>query len=1039
MILTTWLFKASKVISKGREEYLVNKGIIYTAIKNRKITLFIFATFIFLGLYSYYITPKQEAPDLNPPYAMLTAVYPGASPKEVENLVTSKIEDKVSELDAYDYSTSESRNSLSVVVLRLDIDADTDKSWSVLRQKMDDLQAELPEECQEIKINTDVTKTAGIIISMSGDNFSYEELAGFAEEFKNELNKIEGITQFEITGKQEKEVKIDVDIQKLNYYKLSLEDVTNIIKTRNVNIPSGNLKNDKIKINVNTSGDYSSLKDVENTIITISSETGGIVRLKDIADVYMGLEDSNYKIKQNGKNAVLLTGYFKKNKNIVIIGKEVEKKINELKVNLPNGVIFDSISYQPEDVSKAVNNFILNLLEGIVFVIVVVFIGMGIRNALIVSTAIPLSILMTFCAMYVMGIKIHQISITALIIALGMLVDNAIVVSDSIQVKIDTGIKKINACIDGAKEVAIPVLTSTLTTVGAFIPLLMLPSMAGDYIISIPQIVMLSLTSSYLVALFVTPTMAYIFLKPANKKEKKSSIKDFFEALLSISLKKRKTTILLSLIVLGLTLYFAMKLGLQFFPKADKNIIYLDIRTEQSIDISKTESMADQIAKILTSQPEITSYTEAIGNGLPKFYNTMRPYTESKDFAQILCYVDLTKGDRFKGNTELVSFLQDKIDNEITGSSVSVKELEQGEPIDAPVRLRVSGNDLNRLEKVTNSIKGLLGRIDGTTNINDDFSAKKYEFNIDIDTDKAYNSGISKYDVSKEVNIALLGKKASVYRLNGNEYNIVVKSDISSKQELENLAVKSSYTGNKILLKQFSDVTLTPKNPNIKKYDKEKSVIIYSDVKSGYSSASIQEKLKEKLPSIDLSGVNVTFDGEKEKILENFGDIGFSAIIAILLVYLILLLQFRSFIQPIIILLTIPLSAIGSILGLFIFRQPLSFMALLGIVSLLGIVVNNAIVLIDFINFERKKGISVEEACREATGKRFRPILLSTITTVIGLIPLVFARSEMFTPLAISIMSGLMVSTLLTLVIIPVVYCMVESKIEKIFDMEKKL
>ncbi|MFZ5969501.1 MAG: efflux RND transporter permease subunit [Bacillota bacterium] len=1016
----------------------MNKGMIYEAIKNRKVTLFTVVLLILLGLYNYYMIPKQEAPDISPPVAIITTIYPGASPEDVEELVTRKIEDEVSEIKGYDYSESNSKNSVSIVILKLAQDADVEKAWPELRQKMEDLQSELPEGCSDIEINTDVTETAGMIISMSGENYSYEELAAYAEVFKKELSKISGVSRFDITGKQEKEVKVEVDTSLLNYYSLSLEDVVKIVQAQNIQIPSGQINDHTTKINVKTSDPYTSLKDIENTVIAVSKETGAVVRLRDIAEVFMDFEDANYKIKHNGKNAVLLTGYFQESKNIVIIGDEVEKRIEALKKNLPRDIVFDQVLYQPKDVQKSVNNFVLNLAEGIVFVIIVVFVGMGFRNAIIVSTAIPLSICMTFIFMNLFEIKVHQVSVVALIIALGMLVDNAIVVSDAIQVRLDRGEERTKACIDGVKEVAIPILTSTLTTIGAFIPLMLLPSIAGEYIISIPQIVIISLLSSYLTALFVTPVMAYMFFQESKREEKTSKLRRFFEHALQWSMKRKKQTFMITLLALTMAGIMATQLGLQFFPKADKNILYIDVKTEQSTDIDKTEDLADKVSDILKKESEIIRYTAAIGDGLPKFYDTIPVYTQAQDFAQFMIAVDLKKGDRFKNNTELADYLQEMFDREISGGAVTVKQLEQGEPIGAPIRIRVSGSDINRLQEVAEEIKDELRQVDGTVNIDDDFEERNYEFHVDVDTDIASSYGISKYDIQKEVSIALRGKEASVFRKGGNEYNILIKSNIVSKEALENLTIKSSVTGKKVVLKELGSTRLAAQVPNIKKHDKDMTITVYSDVKSGFSSVQIQKNLVEKLEDMATDDVEIVFDGEKEKINENFGNMGTSSIMALLLIYGILLVQFNSFTQPFIILLTVPMSVIGSIFGLFIFRQNLSFTALLGIVSLVGIVVNNAIVLIDFINEERRNGHSIETACLEAVDKRFRPIMLSTTTTVIGLTPLVFSGSSLFTPMSISLMSGLMISTLLTLVLIPLIYSMMENKMLQ-FSKEKKI
>ncbi|MGE5677664.1 MAG: efflux RND transporter permease subunit, partial [Pseudomonadota bacterium] len=880
-------------------------------------------------------------------------------------------------------------------------------------------------------INTDLADTAGMIISMSGDNYSYEELAIYAGELKDDLSAVEGVSRFDIVGKQEKDVRIEVDAGKLNYLGVSLGDLANILVAQNIRIPSGQVDDGNTRIEVSIPPVYSSVADIGNTIIAASPANGSTVRLKDIAEVSMRLEDSNYRIKQNGKNAVLLTGYFKDDLNAILVGRDADKVIESFEARLPKDISFDKVLFQPEDIKESINDFVLNLLEGILFVVAVVFLSMGLRNALIVSVAIPVSMICTFTVMRFADIKLHQISVTALIIALGMLVDNAIVVSDSIQVRLDRGQERMEACVDGVSVVAIPVFTSTLTTVGAFIPLLLLPSVSGEYVKSVPQIVIISLSFSYLVALFVTPTMAYLFFKPGHDKERAFRIKGFFDRLLQIGLKRKKQVVVLSFLAFAAAMLMAATLGLQFFPKADKNILYIDVRTEQNSDISRTELLMEEIEKVLKEQQEVSSYTAAIGDGLPKFYNAMPTYTQSRDFGQYLLRVDLKKGGRFRNNTQFVSYLQKKLDSSISGGSITVKELEQGDPVGSPVTVRITGRDMERLGEAAEQIRKLLEDIEGTINVDDDFSDRIYKFKIEPDGSKTGIYGVTAFDLQNEVHILLQGRTVSVLNKDGYEYGIVLKGDIRSIEDLGNFRIKSAASGNKLLMKDIVDVGLTKELPAIRTHDGQLCVTVYSDVQSGYSAVGIEDELKKKLTGMDLDDVGIVYAGEKSKIIQYFGELGNSSIFAVFVIFAILMVQFNSFLQPLIIMLTIPLSVIGSVLGLFIFRQPLSFTALLGMVSLLGIVVNNAIILVDYINSERKLGKTVETACTDAVNMRFRPIMLTTTTTVIGLVPLVMSGSQLFAPMSISLMFGLMLSTLLTLVIIPVVYSIVEGRLER--------
>lgn len=1004
------------------------KGIIYSAIARRKMTAFIVLICMIFGVYNYIMIPKQESPDFKAPYAKLMTIYPGASPEEVEKQVTMKIEDMVVEVPGYKSVQSITKNSVSIVILELDSDSDIDAAWAVLKEKAKDIQGELPEAAGEIEINTDMTETAGMIISVSGDNYTYEELTAYAEDIKKELSKIDGVARFDLDGDQDKYIRVRIDMDKLNRISLSLEDVTKILAAQNYLLPLGSLDDGEAVINVTPTGAYGAIDDIRDLIINVSGESGAVMRLRDVATIETTYKDSNYKIKQNGSPAVLLTGFFQEDKNIVLIGDEVAAKIEEMAAALPDDVLFDQVLYQPTSVEKSVNDFIMNLVEALILIIVIVFIGMGFRNAIITSLSIPLSIAISFSVMALLNIEIHQISIAALIIALGMLVDNSVVVNDAIQVRIDQGEDKLAACVHGVKEVNIPILSSTLTTVGAFIPLLLLGGTAGDYIEGIPQVVMISLMASYAVAILAIPMFGFVFLKKTEIKIKNNLFKKFFVNLLRSAMKHKAATLLFTLVIFLGSMALASTLGLKFFPMADTDMVYANITVHSATEVGETEAVAKQIEAIIAAQPEVVGYTTAIGDGLPKFYMTLPLANQSADYAQIMMKLDLSKSGRFESNTYFVAHLQSELDRAIAEASIVVKELEQGDPTGAPVTVRVSGEDTQELAEATVAIEDTLSKIPGTVNVDNNLGSRVYEFNLNVDTRKATVRGLSLYEIEKEVGIALRGVQASIYKEAGNEYPIMVESDYATKEELMNMGIESSVTGKKIVLKDVADIELADTLPSIKRDDRELSVTITSDVMPGYSAVEIQNTLTDQLDGLDLGDVQLSYKGEKDKIIEYFGNMGILSIFALLIIYAILLVQFNSFRQPFVIFMTIPLSMIGSIIGLYLFRQPLSFTALLGIVSLLGMVVNNAIVLLDYINWEIGQGIELQEACIVSVEKRFRPIMLTTITTVIGLIPLVVSGGELFRPLAISLMFGLLISMFLTLVIIPVLFSIVEKR-----------
>ncbi|WP_432664673.1 efflux RND transporter permease subunit [Wukongibacter baidiensis] len=1010
------------------------KSIISAAIRGRRVTLFFALILAITGLVSYQIVPKQENPDVSAPGAIITTIYPGALPEEVAKLVSKKIEDNITDIEGFDNMETTSKKGISNILVFLDIDADTDKAWDELKDRVDEIKQDLPDGSFEPLINTNISETAGIIISLSGDKYSYEQLEAYADEFKRELRRVDGVSRFEIVGEVEKEVKVEVNAQKLNQYALSLEDIVNILKAQNVEIPSGSIEFEDGKIDVITQGNFTSIKEIGNTILGGSAENGSVIRLGDISDIYMDLEDGTEKFKQDGKNAVLLTGYFKDNENVVPIGKEVRERLEVIKKGYSEDLIIHEVSFQPEDVDRSVTDFVMNLLQGIIFVIIVVFIVVGFRNAIVVSTAIPLSMLLTFNMMNLLDIKIHFMSTAGLIIALGMLVDNAIVVSDAIQVNLDEGMDKFKAVVEGTSRSSIPILTSTLTTIAAFMPLLLLPGAPGKFVGDIPKIVILTLSNSYLVAMLVTPVMAYLVFKPriGKKVATKGIVKRFFVNLLDISLKHKKKTLVLVLILFILTTRLVGVIGLRFMPFADKNILYLEITSEVAGDMDATENLVMKVEGILKENPEVTSLTTSIGDGLPKFYISMLPAVPSKDYGQIMLRFDLEKGERFIQKEELTTFLQEEMDSRIKGGKAIVKMLEYGKPIGHPVRIRILGDDYSSIYKDVQLIQRELEKIPGTMNVENDASDKTFIYSVETDNDFLRRYGLSRYDIQKQVNIALKGTKASTYRKAGNEYDIVVESNVDTLKQLENLKIKSSMLGNRVLLKQFADIKLEAQIDTLRNYNGDLNIMVTSDVKHGYSGVEIENILEEKISKMNLVN-EVVFDGEREEIERNFGSMKILFMLTIILVYSILLIQFNSFVNPLIILITIPMSIIGIFNGLFLAGKPLSFMVMLGIISLAGVVVNNGILLIEYINDARRAGYSVEEACKDAVGKRFRPIISTTMTTVIGLVPLYLSGNPLFEGMSIALMSGLLISMVLTMIIIPTIYAIV-TKDKKISE-----
>jgi len=993
-------------------------------LRRKSVVFIIIAVWIIFGIYSYYVIPKQENPNTSMPGAIITTVYPGANSKEVEMMVSKKIEDAVNEVGHIDTLKSISMNSASVVVVLFDFEAKPDEVLPLLRQKINDVQKDLPDMAFESEVNTELATTPQFILAVSGQDYSQEDLASYASEIKDAILDVEGVSSVDVDGELDRQVNVVVDINALNQYNISIENIADLLMAQNLTIPSGSIQYESGIINVNTPSTFSSLRDIENIVIAGSSDDLiGFVYLKDIAEVSIGY-DEGISYMQDGKNAILISGYFDQGVNGVLIGKDVRTVLERIKKQLPPTLGIHEVVFSPEDIDDSVTDFIVNLLQSIALIVVVVMIGVKLKNAIVVSLSLPLSIFTTFIMMYLIGIEFHFISITALIISLGILVDNAIVVSDAIQQKLNEDLNIREAIHQAINENAAPVFTSTLTTIVTFGILLFIPGTVGGVVQTIPIVVITSLVASYFVAMFLIPLFASISFTKENtaKIEKKpSGIRQVFNRMLTLGLNHKKSTIVLAFSTLIIAAVLVVSLGITFFPYSDKPIIYLNIKGE-TMNQTETQRIVDEVHDILDNEELVTHYTASVGTGLPRFFLTVPASIKSENTAQIMVELD-SENENYTSNADIGFKIQNLVNEQIVGAKIDVKYLEISMPVDAKISIEITGDDLSQIKAISEEAQSILIGIEGTTNVRDDAVSNAYEYKVDIDADIVSLMGILKYDVVKQINTSLMGAKTSNYTVGGNEMPIIVKGDINSLEDLYHLPISSSVIDTQVLLHQIADVELSTYLPTINRIGKERSITVMSDLKPGASSLKIEREFKELMR--DHEGINLKFNGEMTQMMKLLQTLGVAGLVAIILIYIILLIQFEQFSKPLIILVSIPLSFIGSFLGLYIFGIDLQAMALLGLVSLIGVVVNNGIILVEVIDAEIEKGKSVYQACILAVDKRYRAITLSTITTCIGLVPLILSKDPMSSPMASVLLFGLLLSTVLTMVIVPVMYSMV--------------
>lgn len=1013
--------------------YLENqKGIIYSTIKRRRATVLVVILLFIGGLYSYIKLPKEEYPIVDMPVAIVTAVYPGASAEDMEELVTSKIEEEAMATEGFDFCSSESFNSVSVVKVNLSRDLDKDTInlyFDDLRDRLEDLHSsELPSGVTKLNLNTDIMETAGLILSFTGEDKSNRELVQRAEELKEKLVNKQGIKKVEVSGELKEQIEVNVDTEKLNLYNLSLANICKIIDAQNSMIPIGNLESKDNKFKVNSSGRLQSVEEIKDIIVYVSTDTGAVIKLKDIATVEKTIDTDSKKYNFNGKPAVVLSVYYNEGINVLDEYKEVENEINDFKENLSSDIHMDTIISLAEDVNNSINDFVMNLIESIFIVFIVVMVGMSFTNGMIVTLAVPLSIFMTFIIMRFMHINIQFVSLASLIVALGMLVDNAIVVSDAIQTRFDNGEEKISACINGTKEVSIPVLASTLTTAIIFSMFFMLPGTMATFVFSLPAVVITTLFSSYFISIVVTPVMCYLFIKKSKeKKEKDSHIRRVFSRLLEKCLMYQKTTLIVAVMsIIGGGLLLA-SINTQFLPKSEKGVLDIAVTTDNLRDIRKTEEIMATVETIIKEQPELEYYLSSIGGKIPKYDFTAVPSADAVNSGNFFMKIDVKKGNRFKDKGDYTQYLQDEFNKNIAGCRIQVKELNIVPRQDEQIQLRVCGMDLDELNNTADKLEYKMTEMDGFKNIYSDRKIKNYNYFVDTKNDMLNSVGLTKAEVQNELNIAIMGRHASIFRINSKEYPIVVNTNISELAELKNYGIQSSITDSKYKLSQISDISLQQEYPSITRYNGKKAVTISADSRDGFSPISLQSKLKDYCENNGFDNLSFEYEGDSKIFMEVTESLGFGAILGTFLIFLLLFIQYDSFKNAFIIMSSMLFSLIGAAIGLKVFRQDLSIFALIGIISLIGVVVKNAIVLIDYIEVERRNGVSIDTACIQAVDRRFKPILLSTATTVLGLIPLAVSGNVIFKSLSIAFMCGLAGSLIFTLVVTPVVYNMLNK------------
>jgi multidrug efflux pump subunit AcrB len=998
------------------------------AIDNYQFTVILIALLVLSGLVSFLTMPRAEDPMVTPPGSTVIVIYPGASPEDVEELIVDPIEGAINELEDIKEIDGYAGEGLATVAVEFFSGSDPEEKYSEVVQKVNSIQSELPADIYSLEIEKWSVNLVSILqLAVVSDTAEYRELEQELERLENRIKNLYGVRSVETWAFPDQQVRVSVNLEKIAQYHIPLNMVMGAIQSANANIPGGNVDVGDRRFTIQTSGSYETVEDVATTVVRASGEN--VVRLRDVARVGLGYGDETYRARYNGRRAVFLSVTQKNHTNIFSVMEGLREAIEEFKGRLPENMELHYVFEQSKSVATRLNGFFLNLLQGLALVGVIVFLSVSLRSSVIVMIAIPLSILIGIGFVDMTGYGLQQMSIAGLVIALGLLVDNAIVVTENITRFMKMGYPPREAAYEGTSQIGWAVVSSTLTTVLAFVPIIMMRDVTGDFIRSMPVTVVYTLLASLLMSLTLTPYLSSRFIRvPDDRGESRirKALNRFvdlrYKSILEYALNRPGRIMTVAIVVFLISLSLFGVVGVSYFPKAEKPMLLIDIDLPDGTSLDRTDEVAGLVEAFLDGHPEVAAYATNVGHGNPRVYYNMWSRREDPDHAQIFVLLD-----RYRKETldNLIAEARRRF-GDFPGARIEIREFEQGPPVAAPLEIIVMGENLDVLRRIARDVEGMIAGTPNTTNINNPLGTSRTDIEVRINRAKAGMLGLSVVDVDRTVRASMAGLAVGEFSdPDGKEYDIVVRLPTEGKPTLEHFdrIYVSSANGAQVPLKQVASVGFKAAPMTIDHFNMERSVSLTADVVGDASVEEATRSVMDQLNSYNWPrGYRYYVAGETESRQESFGGMGRAVVIAVIAILGVLVLQFRSYLQPMIVFSAIPLAIIGSILALLITGNTFSFTAFIGITSLVGIVINNSIILVDYTNQLRRRGSEIKEALMKAGQTRFIPIILTTATTVAGLLPLTLAGGTMWAPMGWTIIGGLLISTMLTLVVVPVLY-----------------
>ncbi|MFW1288261.1 efflux RND transporter permease subunit VmeI [Vibrio parahaemolyticus] len=1008
-------------------------GIAAYFIRNRVISWMVSLIFLIGGIAAFFGLGRLEDPAFTIKDAMVVTSYPGATPQQVEEEVTYPLEKAIQQLTYVDEVNSISNRGLSQITVTMKNNYGPDdlpQIWDELRRKVNDLKVTLPPGVNEPQVIDDFGDVYGILLAVTGDGYSYKELLDYVDYLRRELELVDGVSKVSVSGQQQEQVFIEVSMKKLSSIGLSPNTVFNLLSTQNIVSDAGAIRIGDEYIRIQPTGEFQSVDELGDLLIT-ESGAQGLIFLKDVAEIKRGyVEVPSNIINFNGSLALNVGVSFAQGVNVVEVGKAFDRRLAELKYQQPVGVEISEIYSQPKEVDKSVSGFVISLAQAVGIVIIVLLFFMGLRSGLLIGLILLLTVLGTFIFMKYLAIDLQRISLGALVIALGMLVDNAIVVVEGILIGTQKGRTRLQAATDIVTQTKWPLLGATVIAVTAFAPIGLSEDSTGEYCGTLFTVLLISLMLSWFTAISLTPFFADIFFKGQKIKQGEGEENDPYNGIIFVAYKKflefcmRRAwlTVVVLIVGLGASVYGFTLVKQSFFPSSTTPIFQLDVWLPEGTDIRATNDKLKELESWLAEQEHVDHITTTAGKGLQRFMLTYAPEKSYAAYGEIT-----TRVDNYEALAPLMARFRDHLKANYPEINYKLKQIELGPGGGAKIEARIIGSDPTVLRTITAQVMDIMYADPGATNIRHDWRERTQVLEPQFNESQARRYGITKSDVDDFLSMSFSGMTIGLYRDGTTLMPIVARLPEDERidiRNIEGMKIWSPAQSEFIPLQQVTmGYDMRWEDPIIVRKNRKRMLTVMADpdILGEETASTLQKRLQPQIEAIQMPpGYSLEWGGEYESSGDAQESLFTTMPMGYLFMFLITVFLFNSIKEPLIVWLTVPLALIGVTTGLLALNTPFGFMALLGFLSLSGMVLKNGIVLLDQIEIEMKSGKEAYDAVVDAAVSRVRPVCMAAITTILGMIPLL--PDIFFKPMAVTIMFGLGFATILTLIVVPVLY-----------------